>query len=162
MKIDFKSIGIIHTPYKSVAPFQPIENAKGEFYIDLEEEYSEGLDELKRFNYIYIIFYLDRSKNNFFLKVSPPWISHHVGVFATRSPRRPNGIGLSLVRLKQIKGSRLYISGIDALSGTPVLDIKPYFREFDLKTDANNGWMDDIDNLNELREHFTKRFLESL
>ena len=160
MKINFNSIGTIYTPYESVAPFQPIENAKGEFYIELEEKYVEALDELQSFNYIYVIFYLHQSGNTFPLKASPPWIKYKVGVFATRSPRRPNSIGLSLVRLLEIKRNILYISGIDTFSGTPVLDIKPYFREFDLKTTANNGWMDDVENVDELRQHFSKRFLE--
>ena len=162
MTINFQSIGTIYTPYESLAPFQPIENAKGEFYIELKDEFSDGLDELQRFSHIYIIFYLNKSSKRSNLKASPPWINHQVGVFATRSPRRPNGIGISIVRLKKIIGNKLYISGIDAFSGTPILDIKPYFREFDAKIDANNGWMDDIGNLDELREHFTKRFLEQV
>ncbi|NHI93413.1 MAG: tRNA (N6-threonylcarbamoyladenosine(37)-N6)-methyltransferase TrmO [Candidatus Lokiarchaeota archaeon] len=161
MRINFEAIGTIYTPYESIAPFQPIENAKGEFYIDLKEKYTKGIDQLQKFSHIYILFYLHKMGNNFLLKVTPPWISYEVGVFATRSPRRPNGIELSIVRLKKIKGHVLHISGIDVFSGTPVLDIKPYFQEFDVKSDANNGWMDDINNLNELKIDFTKRFLEN-
>ena len=160
MKINFQSIGTIYTPYEDLAPFQPIEDAKGEFYIEINDKFTDGLDELQRFSHIYIVFHLNKWPNSSILKVSPPWIDHQVGVFATRSPRRPNGIGISIVRLKKIIENKLHISGIDAFSGTPVLDIKPYFREFDIKTDANNGWMDDIENIKELRYHFTKRFLE--
>jgi len=72
-------------------------------------------------------------------------ISNKVGLFASRSPNRPNPIGISVVKIKRISGNILYISGIDAFDNTPVLDIKPYFDQLDAKTDANTGWFNPED-----------------
>jgi len=67
-----------------------------------------------------------------------------IGLFASRSPQRPNPIGLSIVRVKEINGNEITISGIDAYNGTPLLDIKPYIQFLDSKEDANNGWFDTL------------------
>ncbi|MHC1591612.1 MAG: tRNA (N6-threonylcarbamoyladenosine(37)-N6)-methyltransferase TrmO [Candidatus Helarchaeales archaeon] len=160
MKVVFEPIGILHTPYKEQAPFHPIDDAVGEFYLELDDRFKEGLSDLDSFSHVYVLFYFHRSSGSVPLMVSPPWTDRWFGVFATRSPRRPNGIGLSIVRLRKIEENRVYISGIDALDGTPVLDIKPYTRHFDLKADANSGWMDEVSNFEELREHFSRRFRE--
>ena len=81
------------------------------------------------------------------MDVSPPWANGlRVGLFASRSPLRPNPIGLSVVRVKGIENNRVYTSGLDVFDGTPLLDIKPYINDLDSKCDANNGW---VQNMNE-------------
>jgi tRNA-Thr(GGU) m(6)t(6)A37 methyltransferase TsaA len=143
MDILFHPIGTIHTPYTSQdeVPHQPDPEAKGAFYIQLNPELADGLYRLDSFNYIQVFFFLDRPDKPVTLHVRPPsGGGMEVGLFASRSPRRPNPIGLSTVRLKGITGTRLDISGIDVLDNTPLLDIKPLFKGLDLKEDVNDGW----------------------
>ena len=140
-----KSIGMIRTPYTSNAPNQSTEKQEGVFKIELNKEFTEGLNRLDTFKYIYVIYHLDKVVRKHEMQVSPPMYSGKVGLFASRSPNRPNPIGISVVKLKKITGNTLYISGIDAFDKTPVLDIKPYFNELDAKTDANTGWFNPED-----------------
>ena len=149
--ITFEPIGIIHTPYKDNAPYQPISNDTGEFFIDLNKEYEEGLKELLRFKYIYLLFYIDQLKEQPKMRFTPPWLKDkELGLFATRTPSRPNPIGLSIVRLINVIDTKIYVSGLDVFDGTPLLDIKPYIKDLDDKVDANYGWLNDINN----KEHF--------
>ena len=146
MDILFHPIGWIHTPYQSSPPFQPDPEAEGEFYIELNPELEEGLYKLELCRYIIVLFYLDRPDKPVTLKVKPPrGKGIEVGLFASRSPRRPNPIGISAVKLKSIEKNRLNISGIDVLDGTPLLDIKPYVKRLDIKEDSNNGWLDEVE-----------------
>ncbi len=86
--------------------------------------------------------------------LQPPWAPEmEIGVFASRSPNRPNPIGLSIVKIKKIINNIIYISGIDAFDGTPVLDIKPYLKDLDAKCDANYGWVDETGDENHLALH---------
>ena len=86
--------------------------------------------------------------------VSPPWAEgKRVGVFSSRSPLRPNPIGLSVVRVKSIVENRIYTSGLDVFDGTPLLDIKPYIKDLDSKTDANYGWVEEMDDMEHLVLH---------
>ena len=88
-----EQIGIIKTPYQDKAPYQPIDNAKEEFYIIIDPQYTGGLSDLGKFNYIYLIYYADRIIRKTEMIVSPPWAEgKKVGVFASRSPVRPNPI----------------------------------------------------------------------
>ncbi len=145
MDIVFHPIGWIHTPYHDSVPHQPDPDAQGDFYIDLNPEYVEGLYKLEYSQYIYVFFHIDRLKQKVSMRAKPPMAGGlEVGLFASRSPRRPNPIGLSAVRLKSIEGNRLNISGIDTLDNTPLLDIKPYVKRLDIKEDSNNGWLDQI------------------
>ena len=145
MKIEFRSIGRIRTPYENTPPHQPDPEAGDGFYIDLDPEYASGLDKLEAFNYIHVLFHLDRQRGPVTMRAHPPMAKGmEVGLFASRSPRRPNSIGLSTVRLKRIEGARIHISGIDVLDDTPLLDIKPYIRRLDIKEDANDGWLDEL------------------
>ncbi len=143
MDIVFHPIGRVRTPYTTVGdpPHQPDPSAPGKFYIELNPDLTDGLYKLETFAYIHVFFYLDRPDKPVTLHVKPPKAGGiEVGLFASRSPRRPNPIGLSTVRLKSITGSRLDISGIDVLDKTPLLDIKPYIKRLDIKEDADNGW----------------------
>lgn len=130
--MQFTPIGFIHTPYLDKAPRQPIPDEPGNFHIAMLPEWVEGLYQLDKHAYIYVLFWLDRQDEPIDMLVTP----HHdqaqpVGFFASRTPKRPNPIGLSLVQLKKVEDNILFISGIDALDGTPVLDIKPYFQGLD-------------------------------
>jgi len=151
----YNSIGILRTPYHDKAPYQPVVNDTGEFKIILDEKYIEGLKLLETFKYIYVLFSLDKIQvrdNSTTLR--PPWTPQmEIGVFASRSPHRPNPIGLSVVQIKKIAKNVIYISGIDAFDGSPVLDIKPYLNLLDAKPDANFGWVSETGDENHLTLH---------
>ncbi|HBV85147.1 MAG TPA: tRNA (N6-threonylcarbamoyladenosine(37)-N6)-methyltransferase TrmO [Desulfosporosinus sp.] len=144
MSITFQSIGTIHTPYFDLnTPHQPIPNAPGDFWITLNPEYASALETLDTFSYIYVLYHLNDVTQPIELLTRSPWAPEtEIGLFASRSPKRPNPIGLSIVQIKAIQGNELIISGIDAYNGTPLLDIKPYIHFLDSKVDANNGWLD--------------------
>jgi len=151
----FHSIGIIRTPYKDIAPYQPVQTEEGSFKLVLESQYAQGLKLLHTFKYIYVIYALDKVvvKNNQML-INPPWAPQiQVGIFASRTPNRPNPIGISIVKLLGVSKNVLRISAIDCLDGTPLLDIKPYIDELDAKSDANTGWVIDTDNTEHLSLH---------
>jgi tRNA-Thr(GGU) m(6)t(6)A37 methyltransferase TsaA len=141
--IIFRPIGIIHTPFAEHkdAPIQPRRGKGIKGTIDIFPEYTEGLADLDGFSHIYLIFHLHRSEG-FKLRVVPYLDDNERGVFATRAPRRPNAIGLSIVRLDRIEGSTLYIEDVDMLDGTPLLDIKPFVHRFDEPDDIRIGWLE--------------------
>jgi len=142
MAIKFKSIGTIHTPFVDDTPFGNYEDAKGVFYIELNPELTDGLYLLDRFKYLYVIFHIDRPRKQPKLRVNPPkGDGREVGLFATRSPHRFNSIGLTIAKIERIEGNRIYTSGLDILDNTPLIDIKPYVKNFDSKDDADNGWI---------------------
>jgi len=144
-----KKIGTIRTPYQNFAPYQPREDDEGEFIIEVNPEYQEGLSRLEEFRYIYVLYYLHRKGDEVHFKVQSPWSSEVVGLFASRSTHRPNLLGLSVVRLYKRRGNQLFTSGLDVFDGTPLLDLKPYLQELDSKPDAGYGWL----NGREAREH---------
>jgi tRNA-Thr(GGU) m(6)t(6)A37 methyltransferase TsaA len=112
--------------------------------VELDAEYEEGLRDIEGFSHIYLIFAFDRAGEPR-LSVTPYLGDAERGVFATRSPRRPNGLGMSLVRLVRREGTVLHVEDVDVLDGTPLLDIKPYIGRFDCREDARSGWQDDVD-----------------
>lgn len=142
--ISFSPIGIIHTPYKEMAPFRPDIKAGGEFCLEVFPEFIEGLRELDRFSHIIVLFYLDRTKKHH-LTAHPPKFNgtKEVGVFASRSPFRKNKIGMNTVELKKVEGNLIYTSPLDALDNTPLIDIKPYVKDLDCFPEANEGWLKD-------------------
>ncbi len=105
---------------------------------------SEGLEGLSEFSHVWLIFVFHKNANKrVHAKVHPPRLDgDKIGVFATRSPHRPNPIGLSVVKLEKIQGNSLYLSGIDLIDGTPILDIKPYVPQADCLPLATGGWTD--------------------
>lgn len=135
-------IGIIHSPFNSLAnmPVQPrgAADIEGELIVDLE--YAEGLADLDGFSHIYLIYRFHRAVRTE-LKVTPFMDDRVRGVFATRSPLRPNHIGLSIVELLSVKGNSLIVRGVDILDGTPLLDIKPYIDVFDKVAESRSGWL---------------------
>ncbi|WP_022670227.1 tRNA (N6-threonylcarbamoyladenosine(37)-N6)-methyltransferase TrmO [Hippea alviniae] len=124
----FYPIGILKTKFKKRSQqFERDDNA----FIEIKRELTKGLKELKGFSHIVVIFYFNRSRGVELLvkplKYNP--YNKLCGVFATRSPYRPNPIGFSIVKLNKIVDNRVYISNKDILNGTPILDIKPYLPE---------------------------------
>jgi formylmethanofuran dehydrogenase subunit E len=137
-------IGVIHSPYKTPAecPRQPSKSVQVA-EIEVFEEYAEGLKDIDGFSHIVILYWLHKSQGHSLLVVTP-WDAKQHGFFTTRSPRRPNPIGLSVVKLIERKGNILRVKGIDACDGTPLIDIKPYVPEFDEKEmrEVKIGWLD--------------------
>ncbi|MCD4698341.1 MAG: tRNA (N6-threonylcarbamoyladenosine(37)-N6)-methyltransferase TrmO [Bacteroidales bacterium] len=143
MEIKLTPIGTIHTPYLEDAPFTDFENAEGEFYVELNKEYIDGLYQLDTLKYCYLLFHIHKQKKSARMHIFPPrGNGKEIGLFATRSPNRVNPIGLTVAKIKNIEGNRIYTYGLDIIDGTPLLDIKPYIRDFDMKEDANLGWIE--------------------
>ena len=154
MNLKLTQIGVIKTPYVGKAPYQPVENIEGDFKIILYPEYKDGLYKLESFKYIYVIYYLDRIVREVSMEVFPPWAGgKKVGLFASRSPVRPNPIGISIVKVKKIINNEIYTTGLDVFDNTPLLDIKPYIKELDTKSDANFGWIEELNGKDHLILH---------
>ena len=154
IRFEFKQIGTIRTPYIDNAPYQPVED-EGDFRIVVEPEYTDGLYKLDKFQYIYVLYYINKLMQKLsMLIISPPWTGGtDVGVFASRSPIRPNRIGISIVRIKRIVKNTIFTSGLDVFDKTPLLDVKPYIKDLDAKCDANYGWIEEMDNYKHLLLH---------
>jgi tRNA (adenine37-N6)-methyltransferase len=105
----------------------------------------DGLLDLSGFSHIYLIYHFHRSEG-FKLKVTPFLDNQAHGVFATRAPMRPNQIGISVVKLLNVRGNILEIENVDILDGTPLLDIKPYIPAFDIHETEKCGWMENNTN----------------
>lgn len=135
------AIGVIHTPFTRAAG-TPIQAAGGEDtqgVVELLPELVPGLRDLAEFERLWLIYLLDRA-SEVELVVRPYMDTAERGVFATRSPARPNHIGLSAVRLLSVEENHLLIAGVDMLDGTPLLDIKPYVPAFDCFEVTRTGW----------------------
>jgi len=135
-----KPIGVIRTPFKDKrsAPIQPVKS-KAEGRVVLLKKYEEGLDDIEGFSHIILLYIFNRTRG-YRLKVKPYRDNRLRGVFATRHNRRPNRIGLSVVKLIKRRGNVLYIKNIDALDRTPLIDIKPYVPEFEPGVKVRVGW----------------------
>lgn len=144
MKIELNAIGKILSPFTTLNDM-PIQPKGGKDIIGkaiIDDKYANGLKDLDGFNYIYLIYYLHEVKNERLTVV--PFMEQtdtERGVFSTRSPSRPNKIGLSIVNLISVKDNIITFSGNDILDGTPLLDIKPYIKNFDEVYNPTSGWM---------------------
>ncbi len=145
MKIEFQPIGVIHTPFTRLEsmPIQPASGAGVKGTVEVFEEYRAGLEDLDGFSHIILLYHFHHSRG-FKSHVVPFMDSQPRGVFATRAPRRPNPIGLSVVRLNRIEGGVLHVENVDILDGTPLVDIKPYVPEFDTQDDVRTGWLEHV------------------
>ncbi|MEA5036876.1 tRNA (adenine(37)-N6)-methyltransferase [bioreactor metagenome] len=150
--IRFQPIGIIHSEHteQENTPIQGIFNScKG--YVEVFPEYEPGLCDIESFTYLYLLYYFDRATGKNLLE--KPFLDGEKdrGIFAIRHFNRPNPIGLSIVRLCGVCKNILEVSGVDILDGTPLLDIKPYVKQFDSREDIKSGWVDDqhIDDITE-------------
>jgi len=143
MEIKFNSIGVIRSPYKTVEnmPVQTSASKDIEAEIEIFEDYIEGISDLEGFSHIYLIFFLNMVRETK-LRVIPFLDTVERGIFATRSPARPNPVGLSLVELVSVNKNVLKIRGVDMLDGTPVIDIKPYVPDFEICENVRKGWFE--------------------
>jgi len=133
-------IGVIHSPFtdKIKTPIQPSRStAKGT--IEIFSGFAEGLADVDGFSHI-ILLYVFHCSSGYELRVKPFLDNQLRGLFATRHPHRPNPIGMSIVRMLSCRKNVLEIEGVDVLDNTPLLDIKPYVPDFDVKTGVRTGW----------------------
>ena len=140
MEFIMRPIGIIHSPYTELAGM-PIQSSRSQAIgqVSIYPQFADGLDDLEGFSHIFLL-YVFHCSTDYNLKVTPFLDNQLRGLFATRYPARPNQIGLSVVRLIARQGNTLEVEGVDMLDGTPLLDIKPYFPDFDVRTGTRNGW----------------------
>lgn len=137
----FRPIGYVRSPYKETREIPKGLGAKheAEGSLDLLPEFEPGLTDIEGFSHLIVIWVFDRAQG-FELLGTPPSDDRPHGVFATRSPRRPNPIGLTVVELLRRDGPRLHVCGLDMLDGTPILDIKPYLSSVPPET-LRRGWL---------------------
>ena len=142
-KIQFEPIGMICSPFKNPRdmPIQPTGAKDTRGQVVLDEAYVPGLSDLNGFSHIFLIYCFHLSKG-YELRVRPFMDKEMRGLFSTRAPRRPNPIGLSVVRLLGVEGNILEIQGVDVVDGTPLLDIKPYVPLFDAPAVSSIGWLE--------------------
>ena len=122
-------------------PIQPAGAAGVKGTVEVFEDFHPGLEDLDGFSHIFLLYHFHRSRS-FNLHVMPFMDSETRGLFATRAPKRPNPIGLSVVQLDKIEDGLLHIQNLDILDGTPLLDIKPYVPEFDAPVEVRTGWLE--------------------
>ena len=136
-------IGIIRSPYKEIEdiPIQGTFKSRVEAWVELKDEYVHGLKDLDKFSHAIIIYYFHKSQREE-VEGKPFLEKDKHGIFAIRSPHRPNHIGFSVVKIKRIRGNKMYFTEVDVLDGTPLLDIKPYVKYFDSRNDVVSGWLD--------------------
>ena len=133
-------IGIIHSPFtdKDQTPIQA-SRSQAIGTVEVYPEFSDGLRDIEEFSHIYLL-YVFHNSSGYSLQIKPFLDDQEHGLFATRYPYRPNPLGISTVRLLFRQANVLTIEGVDVLDGTPLLDIKPYVPDFDLRTDVRAGW----------------------
>ena len=141
MSWPFRPIAHVRSPFTATdqIPKGPGAEHKAEGVIEVLPEFVDGLLDIEGFSHLYVLWVFDRA-DGFSLRATPPTDDRPHGVFATRSPRRPNPIGLTVVELLGHDGSRLRVRGVDMLDGTPVLDIKPYLSSVPPDS-IRRGWL---------------------
>ena len=144
----FRPIGFVHSPFMDTSSIPRGLGARheAEGSIELLREFEEGLADIEGFSHLYVIWVFDRVED-FSLTAHPPTDNREHGVFATRSPRRPTPIGLTVVELLARDGASLRIRGVDMLDGTPVLDIKPYLSSIPMEK-LRRGWLAEAETRN--------------
>ncbi len=171
----WQPIGIAHTPYahhharqplqprphdqlhppspERLVPFQASHHSQDQgedtCYVELFPEFAAGLKDVETFSHVFILSWLHHS-SGYTLEVTPPWQKgekRRVGVFASRSPRRPNPIGLTLTEVRGVEGNRLLTGPLDLFDGTPIIDIKPHIRSLDRTGLGDDGWLAESDHL---------------
>lgn len=140
--VTYTPIGVIRTPFTDPKgmPIQPSGAAGVKGRIEVAPEVAAGLKDLDGFSHVILIYHFHRSQG-YALEVTPFMDDVPRGLFATRAPRRPNPIGLSVVRLVRIEGAILHVEDIDVMDSTPLLDIKPYVPQFDAPEASRIGWL---------------------
>jgi tRNA-Thr(GGU) m(6)t(6)A37 methyltransferase TsaA len=147
-RLELVPIGVVHSPWKDKhsTPRQPAFARGTAGTIEMAEggEYEHALEDLETWTHIWVIFWFHQN-TTWHAKVLPPRSHKKRGVFSTRSPHRPNPLGLSVLRLERIEGRVLHVLDLDLLDGTPVLDIKPYVAYSDAVPAAGGGWLETAD-----------------
>ncbi|MBE0671608.1 MAG: tRNA (N6-threonylcarbamoyladenosine(37)-N6)-methyltransferase TrmO [Anaerolineales bacterium] len=141
MEFILNPIGVIHSPFtdKGQTPIQ-VTRSQAVGRVEVYPEFTDGLKDIENLSHIHLL-YIFHQASGYSLHVKPFLDDNEHGIFATRFPYRPNPIGLSTVRLLSRKENMLSIEGVDVLDGTPLLDIKPYVPDFDLRIeDVRAGW----------------------
>lgn len=141
--LELEPIGIIHSPYKEgvEAPYQGYRNKKVS-HIEVYEQFEEGLTDIEGFSHIVVIYWFHKSRG-YRLLVRTPWDDVVHGLFATRSPYRPSPLGVTVVELVGRERNVLEVKGLDAVDGTPLLDIKPFIPSIDEGSGVKPGWLKD-------------------
>ncbi len=137
-------IGIIHTPYarKEECPIQPLYSADSLGRVEVFEKYEAGLKDIETFSHIYLLYLFDRAGKIEMVRATFLDDESH-GIYASRHPCRPNGLGLSVVRLLRREQNVLIVEGVDMLDKSSLLDIKPYIPKYDAIASASDGWTTD-------------------
>jgi tRNA (adenine37-N6)-methyltransferase len=140
-----KPIGCVRSPYTDSAQIPKGRGAEhhAEGTLDILPEYEPGLGDIEGFSHLYVIWVFDRAEGSSLI-ATPPSDNKPHGVFATRSPQRPNPLGLTVVTLLRRERNRLFVRGVDMLDGTPILDIKPYLSSVP-DADLRRGWLEAVD-----------------
>lgn len=140
---EMRPIGFIRSPYTSTdqIPKGPGAKHEAEGVLEIDAQFEEGLTDIEDFSHLFVIWVFHRSEG-YSLLSTPPTADRPHGVFATRSPRRPNPLGLTVVELLRREGARLHVRGVDMLDGTPILDIKPYLSSVP-EEKLKRGWMEE-------------------
>jgi tRNA-Thr(GGU) m(6)t(6)A37 methyltransferase TsaA len=155
----FEPIGLIHSPYKKPegVPIQPVFSDGITAKIEVYPEFQEGLKDLDGFSHIILLYVFHKSKD-YRLLCRPFLDNKERGLLSTRAPKRPNPIGLSVVELIKIEENIITIGSPDVIDNTPLLDIKPYVDDFDLKKKVKSGWYDTAENRQQIKAD--KRFID--
>ena len=143
-ELKISPIGVFHSPQKnpSEAGRQPdAHHSPGYVQLKSGQNFEQALQDLESFDYVWLIFQFHRNQDWKPMVMPPRGTNHKVGVFATRSPYRPNPIGISVARLDKVEGLKIFVSEADLLDGSPILDIKPYLAYADSKPEASMGWL---------------------
>jgi len=143
-KINYRPIGVVHSPFQQMkgTPIQGIFAPEAEGSVEVFEEFAEGLRDVELFSHLYLLYCFHQAGPGELVCV--PFLDDQPrGIFATRAPRRPNAIGLSIVRLLARQGRVLRVGELDIMDGTPLLDIKPYVPQMDHRPEAGSGWVKD-------------------
>lgn len=149
--IEMRAIGSVRSPFKDPSEIPRGCGAKheAEGVLEILPEFEPGLTDIEGFSHLFVIWVFDRSEG-FELLGTPPTDDRPHGVFTTRSPKRPNPIGLTVVELLRRDGPRLHVKGVDMLDGTPVLDIKPYLSSVPPER-LRRGWLAEAEARNRAR-----------
>ena len=141
--ITYCPIGIVHSPFKQPkgTPIQPAAAEGIPGTVEVSPKYVEGLADIDGFSHIILVYHFHLSSEPA-LTVKPFMDDEAHGVFAMRAPSRPNPIGISVVRLVRVERNVLHVQDVDIVDGTPVLDIKPYVPEFDIRPVERTGWLE--------------------
>lgn len=139
-------IALVRTPFTETSQIPKGPDAKHEAggVIDVDPAFEAGLQDIEGFSHLYVLWHFHRV-DGYDLTAYPPSDDRPHGVFATRSPRRPNPIGLTVVKLLRREGRRLFVEGVDMLDGTPVLDLKPYLSSIPIDQ-IRRGWLAEAEN----------------